>query len=79
MRVFQSGVDGVIISNTTITRPDSLQSSNKAETGGLSGAPVKQLSTEVIRDMYALFAGKFVYCIIMLKLIQLSQSSQRHE
>jgi len=53
----QSGVDGVIISNTTVSRPESLQNANKVETGGLSGAPVKHMSTEVVRTMYALLGG----------------------
>eukprot|EP00511_Aplanochytrium_stocchinoi_P000377 CAMPEP_0204823502 /NCGR_PEP_ID=MMETSP1346-20131115/1577_1 /ASSEMBLY_ACC=CAM_ASM_000771 /TAXON_ID=215587 /ORGANISM="Aplanochytrium stocchinoi, Strain GSBS06" /LENGTH=387 /DNA_ID=CAMNT_0051950167 /DNA_START=151 /DNA_END=1314 /DNA_ORIENTATION=- len=51
-------VDGLIVANTTVSRPDSLLSSNKNETGGLSGAPLKNLSTTVIRDMYKLTNGK---------------------
>ena len=38
-------VDGIILSNTTITRPESLASALKAETGGLSGKPLFELST----------------------------------
>lgn len=41
-------IAGVIATNTTISR-DGLQSDNKTETGGLSGKPVKNRSTEVIR------------------------------
>ncbi|MGI9531579.1 quinone-dependent dihydroorotate dehydrogenase [Lutimonas sp.] len=41
-------IAGVIATNTTISR-DGLQSDNKSETGGLSGKPVKNRSTEVIR------------------------------
>ncbi len=41
-------IDGVIATNTTISR-DNLISHNKNETGGLSGKPVKERSTEVIR------------------------------
>ncbi|MFH4984344.1 hypothetical protein AB6A40_011053 [Gnathostoma spinigerum] len=48
----QYGVDGLIVSNTTISRPDTLLSSFKAESGGLSGKPLKDLSTECIREMY---------------------------
>jgi len=51
-------VDGLVISNTTITRPDSLTSPSKGETGGLSGAPLTNLSTNTVRDMYRLTAGK---------------------
>ncbi|NOQ92263.1 MAG: quinone-dependent dihydroorotate dehydrogenase [Flavobacteriaceae bacterium] len=41
-------IAGVIATNTTISR-DNLVSDNKDETGGLSGKPVKERSTEVIR------------------------------
>lgn len=51
-------VDGIIVSNTTVTRPASLSSPHKAEAGGLSGSPLKELSTEVLRDMYRLTKGK---------------------
>jgi len=54
----QCGVDGLIISNTTVARPDSLQGKHKSETGGLSGAPLKEKSVEVIKDMYKLTQGK---------------------
>ncbi len=41
-------IAGVIATNTTITR-NNLQSENQKETGGLSGKPLTQRSTEVIR------------------------------
>ena len=41
-------IDGVIATNTTISR-DGLQSENRTETGGLSGKPLTGRSTEVIR------------------------------
>ncbi len=41
-------IDGVIATNTTISR-EGLQSENKKETGGLSGKPLTVRSTEVIR------------------------------
>lgn len=48
-------VDGLIISNTTIERPNFLKNTNsKNEIGGLSGAPLKDVSTEMIADMYRL-------------------------
>ncbi|PIK39266.1 hypothetical protein BSL78_23889 [Apostichopus japonicus] len=50
-------VDGLIISNTTVSRPSSLKSPEKKETGGLSGQPLKELSTQTIRDMYLLTKG----------------------
>ncbi|KAH9515680.1 hypothetical protein Btru_011721 [Bulinus truncatus] len=51
-------VDGLIISNTTVDRPDTLVSKNKIETGGLSGAPLKEKSLQTIRDMYSLTNGQ---------------------
>lgn len=51
-------VDGLIISNTTISRPETLISDNKVERGGLSGKPLKNISTEMIRKAYALSHGK---------------------
>jgi len=44
-------VDGLILCNTTITRPN-LINSNQRETGGLSGAPLNDISTVMISDMY---------------------------
>lgn len=41
-------IDGVIATNTTISR-EGLQSENKGETGGLSGKPLTNRSTEVIK------------------------------
>jgi dihydroorotate dehydrogenase len=46
--VKETRIAGVISTNTTISR-DGLQSENKHETGGLSGKPLKNRSTEVIR------------------------------
>ena len=42
-------MDGIIIGNTTLSRPASLRSARRGETGGLSGAPLMALSTEVLR------------------------------
>lgn len=47
-------VDGVILTNTTLARPDFLPKDFAAEKGGLSGAPLKDKSTETIRTMYRL-------------------------
>lgn len=46
--VSDTKIDGVIATNTTISR-EGLQSSNKTEVGGLSGKPLTNRSTEVIR------------------------------
>ena len=46
--VNETKIAGVIATNTTISR-DGLNSENKVETGGLSGKPLTNRSTEVIR------------------------------
>src|SRR5690606_19182584 len=46
--VKETKIDGVIATNTTISL-DGLISGNKTETGGLSGKPLTNRSTEVIR------------------------------
>jgi dihydroorotate dehydrogenase len=45
-----TGIDGLIVSNTTVSRPD-LRSPQANETGGLSGAPLFDLSTAVLRKV----------------------------
>jgi dihydroorotate dehydrogenase len=42
------GMDGLIVSNTTISRPG-LRSAHAGETGGLSGPPLRALSTDLLR------------------------------
>ena len=44
-------IDGVIATNTTITRDTVINLEHGQETGGLSGAPVRDLSTHVIRQL----------------------------
>lgn len=51
-------VDGIIVSNTTISRPASLKSAHKSEKGGLSGKPLNDLNTSMISDMYLLTDGR---------------------
>ena len=43
------GLNGIIVSNTTVTRPDDLRSGRRSEAGGLSGAPLMSLSTLTLR------------------------------
>ena len=52
------GLDGLIVSNTTIARPASLQSRHAPETGGLSGGPLMAPSTAILARMYGLTEGK---------------------
>ncbi|MEZ5999054.1 MAG: quinone-dependent dihydroorotate dehydrogenase, partial [Hyphomonas sp.] len=50
---------GLIVSNTTLSRPDTLQSAHKGEGGGLSGAPLFDLSTDVLRQFAEALEGEF--------------------
>jgi len=43
------GFNGLIVSNTTIARPETLRSAARGETGGLSGAPLMEPSTRMLR------------------------------
>jgi len=52
------GADGLIISNTTISRPASLISQHAKESGGLSGAPLFDLSTDMLRRAARLGRGR---------------------
>ena len=54
-------IDGLIVSNTTNSRPCSLKSSLKNEIGGLSGKPLKNLATQTISDMYKLTNGNYFF------------------
>ncbi|GAB7095869.1 quinone-dependent dihydroorotate dehydrogenase [Halolamina litorea] len=47
--VDEKGLDGVVVTNTTTERPESLKSPNKAEPGGLSGDPIEERSTGLVR------------------------------
>lgn len=51
-------IDGLIITNTTITRPSDLKSDYKKETGGLSGRPLKERSLQVLKEVNELAQGK---------------------
>ena len=49
--LMQHQIDGVIATNTTLSRTSVLGLKNADETGGLSGAPVRNLSTIVIQQL----------------------------
>jgi dihydroorotate dehydrogenase len=52
------GIQGLIVGNTTISRPEGLQSPQASETGGLSGAPLFALSTTVLARAFLLARGR---------------------
>jgi dihydroorotate dehydrogenase len=49
-------LDALIVSNTTISRPP-LESANKGQAGGLSGAPLKPLALQRLRDFRTATGG----------------------
>jgi dihydroorotate dehydrogenase len=51
------GLSGIMVSNTTVSRP-ALRSRFAGETGGLSGAPLTALSTQVLRAFAQANAGR---------------------
>jgi dihydroorotate dehydrogenase len=53
-----SGIDGLIVSNTTVNRPAGLVSPFAGESGGLSGRPLLAASTALLADMYRLTQGR---------------------
>ncbi len=51
-------VKGLIIGNSTISRPSNLKSYNKGETGGLSGRPLFSITTELLAAAYNISGGQ---------------------
>ena len=54
----ETKADGLIMGNTTLSRPASLKSAFKGETGGLSGKPLFSLSTERLAALYRITEGR---------------------
>jgi dihydroorotate dehydrogenase len=52
------GLDGLIVSNTTLARPGSRRGAARDEAGGLSGAPLLGPSTALLREFHAAAAGR---------------------
>ncbi len=53
----RNGIDGVIASNTTIER-SMLKDPARTESGGLSGAPLRIRSTQMVRDIVRISGGR---------------------
>ncbi|MDG2034766.1 MAG: quinone-dependent dihydroorotate dehydrogenase, partial [Rhodospirillales bacterium] len=51
-------IDGLIATNTTISRPDHLTGRMSHEGGGLSGAPLRDMSTQILRSLYRSTEGQ---------------------
>jgi dihydroorotate dehydrogenase len=53
-----TGIDGIVVANTTVARPPGLRSRAAGETGGLSGRPRVLPSTALLGEMYRLTQGR---------------------
>ena len=58
--VLAHGLNGIIVGNTTVDRPDSLGARWRDEAGWLSGAPLMAKSTEVLRRFHEIHGNKLV-------------------
>jgi dihydroorotate dehydrogenase len=54
----KTSVSGLVVSNTTVTRPTLLKGYKKTEPGGLSGPPLFELSTKKLAQTYLACKGK---------------------
>jgi dihydroorotate dehydrogenase len=56
----EQSVQGLIVGNTTISRPPGLKSEHARETGGLSGEPLRALSTAMLARASLLARGRLL-------------------
>ncbi len=56
--VLEAGIDGLVLSNTTLDRPETLPVPFREQAGGLSGPHVREKSTAIIRTFYRLTGGR---------------------
>ncbi len=54
----ETGMEGLIVSNTTTARPPGLRGRHAAQTGGLSGPPLMAPSTAILARAHALAGGR---------------------
>lgn len=52
------GIAALIVSNTTLARPDTLRSAHASETGGLSGAALQTHATDILRAFARMLGGR---------------------
>jgi dihydroorotate dehydrogenase len=60
----EAGVEGLVVSNTTVSRPAGLRSPRAGEAGGLSGVPLRPLATAMLARAHLLARGRL--CLIGL-------------
>jgi len=56
--VIENKIDALVVSNTTIERPDTLTSADRAQGGGLSGRPLFERSTALLKAFAKTLDGK---------------------
>ena len=56
--VIKNNISGIVLTNTTNGNRDNLKNKAKNEQGGLSGDPLQQISTNMIKKFYKLLNGK---------------------
>ena len=52
------GVSGLVLTNTTVGRPEGLRGRHRGEAGGLSGAPLRDCATDVLRRCFGVARGR---------------------
>ena len=55
-----NNIDGLILTNTTVDRPNNFLSNNRTINGGLSGKPLFKISNNILRKMYNLTNGQII-------------------
>jgi len=53
-----TGIDGIVVANTTVARPPGLRGPHAGEAGGLSGRPLFEPSTALLGEIYRLTQGR---------------------
>ena len=56
--VLKNNISAIVLTNTTNSNRENLKHEAKKETGGLSGEPLQQISTNMIKKFYKLLNGK---------------------
>ena len=56
--ILKNSVSAIVLTNTTNSNRDNLKDKAKHESGGLSGEPLQQISTNMIKKFYKLLNGK---------------------
>jgi len=54
----ETKIDGIILGNTTMSRPASIPATYTQEAGGISGKPLRDISTQILGKAYQMTQGK---------------------